>query len=99
MWTQRIIQLGMSTQHHQAKFTQLCYSSKHHRLNRHGAINTPWKVWIPEQIIIVQICSTLAILCQLSVPKLKMPQDKGRHTMTARGCPEHSAPLPCLCAQ
>lgn len=71
----------------------------HHRINRHGAINTSWRVWIYEQIISVQNCSTLAILCQLSVPKLKMPQDKGRHTLTAREWPEHSALMLCLCAQ
>lgn len=88
----------MSTQHHQATFTQLCYTSKYHRINRHNGINTSWRVWIPEQTISVQNCSTLAIVCQLSVPKLKMPQDKGRHTLTAREWPGHSARMPCLWA-
>lgn len=94
-----MILLSMSTQHHQATFTHLCYTSKYHRINRHDAINTSWRVWIPEQTISVQNCSTLAIVCQLSVPKLKMPKDKGRHTLTAREWSEHSAPMPCLWAQ
>lgn len=90
---------GSFQERHQATHTQLCYTSKYHRINRHGAINASWRVWIPEQIISVQNCSTWATLCQLSVPKLKMPQDKGRHTLTAREWPEHSTPMPCLCAQ